>query len=61
MRNEDGILIGIVAAVWLALAVMYATIPMIYMPNSVRVWGLGAVLFALLTALILFCERARER
>ncbi|MCH7880072.1 MAG: hypothetical protein IIB69_00590 [Proteobacteria bacterium] len=53
-QQLDAILLAIVCIVWSALALMYATIPMIQMPTGVRVWGLGAVLFlvlAILTAL----------
>jgi membrane protein implicated in regulation of membrane protease activity len=51
MRQLDAVLLGIVFLVWMALAVMYATIPMIMMPTGLRVWGLGAVLFLALTVL----------
>ncbi len=51
MKRLDAILLGIVFAVWGVLALMYATIPMIQMPTSFRVWGLGAILFLLLAIL----------
>ncbi len=56
MKNEDVTLIGIVFLVWAALAIMYATIPMIYMPASIRVWGAGAVMFLVLAAVIARAE-----
>ena len=34
MKQLDAVLLGIVFVVWGALALMYATIPMIYMPSS---------------------------
>ncbi len=45
MKHPDAWLIAVIFAVWAALAVMYATIPMIYMPHAIRVWSLGALLF----------------
>ena len=56
MKQLDAVLLGIVFVVWGALALMYATIPMIYMPSSIRVWGSGAVLFLVLTAVTVFRE-----
>ena len=50
MKRFDALLFGIVFVVWGALALMYATIPMIQMPTSFRVWGLGAVVFLVLRA-----------
>ncbi len=57
MKSEDGLLFGIIFAVWGALSVIYYTIPMIYMPTNARVWGLGALLFLILTVLIGVAER----
>jgi hypothetical protein len=51
MKRLDAVLLGIVFVVWGALALMYATIPMIQMPTSFRVWGLGALLFYKLSCL----------
>ncbi len=59
MKQLDAVLFGIVFVVWGALALMYATIPMIQMPTGFRVWGLGAVLFLILTLLILYAGRGR--
>ncbi len=59
MKRLDAVLLSIVAIVWGALALMYATIPMIQMPNSFRVWGLGAVLFLVLTVLTAVAGRGR--
>ena len=60
MKQLDTVLLGIVFVVWGALAVMYATIPMIQMPTGVRVWGLGAVLFLALTILAAFASRGKK-
>lgn len=59
MKRLDAVLFGIVFVVWGALALMYATIPMIQMPTGFRVWGLGAVLFLILTGLTLYKGRGR--
>ncbi len=58
MKHQDAWLIGIIFVVWAALAAMYATIPMIYMPPAIRVWSLGALLFLGLAAVIWAVERA---
>lgn len=59
MKRLDTILLGIVAAIWSLLALMYATIPAIQMPSSFRVWGLGAVLFVVLTVLSAMADKKR--
>ena len=59
MKRLDTVLLGIVFVVWGALALMYATIPMIQMPTSFRVWGLGALLFLVLTILTALAGRDR--
>ena len=59
MKQLDAVLLGIVFVVWGALALMYATIPMIQMPSSFRVWGLGAVLFLVLTILTVLAGLGR--
>ena len=61
MKRLDTVLLGIVFVVWGALALMYATIPMIQMPTSFRVWGLGALLFLALTILTAFAGRGRGK
>jgi hypothetical protein len=60
MKRFDALLFGIVFVVWGALALMYATIPMIQMPTSFCVWGLGAVVFLVLTILTVFASRGRR-
>jgi membrane protein implicated in regulation of membrane protease activity len=60
MKRLDAVLLGIVFVVWGALALMYATIPMIQMPTSFRVWGLGALLFLVLTILAAYAVRKRQ-
>ena len=59
MKQLDAVLLGIVFVVWGALALMYATIPMIQMPSGFRVWGLGALLFLVLTILTVLAGRGR--
>ncbi len=60
MKQLDAVLLAVVSVVWGALGLMYATIPMIQMPNSFRVWGLGAVLFLVLTILTALAGRRRS-
>jgi hypothetical protein len=60
MKRLDTVLLGIVVVVWGALALMYATIPMIQMPTSFRVWGLGALLFLVITILTALAGRGRN-
>ena len=60
MKRFDALLFGIVFVVWGALALMFASIPMIQMPTSFRVWGLGAVVFLVLTILTVFASRGRR-
>ena len=43
---------AIVFVVWAGLAAMYATIPMIYLPPALRVWGVGALLVLALAGVI---------
>lgn len=57
--TEDSILIAIVAAVWAALALLYAFVPMLAMPGGALVWGAGAAIFVALAALIAAAERPR--
>lgn len=61
MKSTDVALIGIVFLVWAALTIMYATIPMIYMPSSIRVWGAGAGMFLVLAAVIARAEAVGRR
>ena len=58
MKHPDAWLIAVIFAVWAALAVMYATIPMLHMPHAIRVWGLGALLFLGLAGVVWAVERA---
>ena len=51
MKNLDALLIAVVFIVWGALAILYATIDMIYMPPAILVWGLGAITFLVLAAI----------
>lgn len=59
--NEDSLLFGIVFLVWLALAIVYATVPMFAMPGYAVVWGWGALVFLGLTALIGVSARKSDR
>lgn len=60
--TEDARLIGLVAVVWVALAALYAFVPLFHMPGSAQVWGAGALIFMALAILIAVAEaRARRR
>lgn len=59
--SEDAWLIGLVSAIWVALAALYAFVPMFNMPGSALVWGSGAVIFLILTGLIARADRQSIR
>ena len=60
--KEDVWLIGIVFVVWGVLSLMYFTIPMIHMPVTGRVWGLGALIFLALASFVALAQyRGRDR
>ncbi len=61
MKSFDALLIGSIFAVWGVLATLYATIPMIYMPPSIRVWGLGALVFLAIAVVTAIAEVAGRR
>lgn len=47
------VLVLMIAAVWAALAAVYALSPALGMPGYVRVWGAGALLFIALAAILI--------
>jgi hypothetical protein len=51
--NDDSLLFIIVFVVWAALAVVYATVPLLHMPEYAVVWGWGALVFLALAVLVL--------
>lgn len=51
MKDLDAFLIAVVFIVWGALAILYATIDMIYMPPAARVWGAGSITFLVLAGI----------
>jgi hypothetical protein len=59
--NEDSWLFGIVFVVWLALAIVYAAVPMFSMPGYAVVWGWGALVFLGLAALVAAAARRSRR
>lgn len=60
--HSDAALFAVVFAVWLALAALYATVPMFAMPGYAVVWGWGSLVFLALAALTaLAARRARRR
>jgi hypothetical protein len=59
--SEDTWLIALVAAVWVALAALYAFVPPFHMPGSAQVWGVGGLIFAALAALIAAVETRAPR
>jgi hypothetical protein len=61
MKNEDATIFAVVFLVWTGLALIYFTVPMVYMPTNARVWGLGALLFLVLTLLIVYADAVARR
>ena len=60
--HSDAVMFAVVFAVWLALAVLYATAPMFAMPGYAVVWGWGSLVFLGLAALTaLAVRRAKHR
>lgn len=59
--KEDSVLFLVVFAVWLALAIVYATVPMFAMPGYAVVWGWGAMVFLGLAGLVAVAARGRSR
>lgn len=59
--NEDTWLFALVFAVWLALAIVYAAVPMFSMPGYAVVWGWGALVFLGLAALVWIAVRRGRR
>ncbi len=59
--KDDFLLIAMVFVIWLALAAIYFTVPMLYMPATGRVWGMGAALFLGLAGLILWAGRRARK
>ncbi len=55
--NEELWLVVAIAAVWAALAAVYALVPSLGMPGYVRVWGGGAVLFLVLAGILVAVGR----
>ena len=55
--TEDCWLIGLVSAIWIALAAVYAFVPMFDMPGSALVWGSGASIFFCLAMLVARTDR----
>ncbi|HSD41305.1 MAG TPA: hypothetical protein VLD36_05510 [Burkholderiales bacterium] len=61
MRLDSALFMG-VFVVWLALALLYATVPMFAMPGYAAVWGWGSLIFLALAALIAgAARRGRKR
>ena len=57
--TEDFVLIAVVSLIWVALAALYAFVPMFTMPGSAFVWGSGAVVFLCLAFTVAATERRR--
>lgn len=57
----DSVLFLVVFAVWIALAAVYATVPMFSMPGYAVVWGWGALIFLGLAALVAVALRRGQR
>lgn len=61
MKNDEFLLTLAIAAVWAALAAVYALVPSLGMPGYVRVWGGGAALFLVLAGILLAASRKRPK
>lgn len=59
--TEDSVFIGLVSLIWIALAALYAFVPMFAMPGSTVVWGSGAAIFLVLAVIIAITERRMPR
>jgi hypothetical protein len=59
MKRLDTLLLSVVAIIWSTLALMYYIIPAIHMPSSYRVWGMGALVFLVITILSARADRKR--
>jgi len=59
--HSDAVMFAVVFAVWLALAVLYATVPMFAMPGYAVVWGWGSLVFLGLAALTALAVRRARR
>lgn len=55
--KEELALTLVIAAVWTALAAVYALVPSLGMPGYVRVWGGGAVLFLMLAGVLVAARK----
>jgi len=57
--GNDRSLIGLIAAVWFALAIAYTTIPDLHMPRSARLWAVGGMVFAGIWLVMRWTRRGR--
>ncbi len=59
--NRDSLLFLVVFAIWIVLAILYATVPMFSMPGYAAVWGYGSLVFLGLAVLTALAARRRRR
>ena len=59
--TEDSVFIGLVSLIWIALAALYAFVPMFAMPGSAAVWGSGAAVFLVLAVISAVAERRKPQ
>jgi membrane protein implicated in regulation of membrane protease activity len=59
--NRDSALFLAVFVVWVALAILNATVPMFAMPGYAAVWGYGSLVFLALALVTRLAARRRER
>jgi len=55
--KQESLLLLAVAIVWSVLAAVYALAPGLGMPGYARVWGAGAIVFLMLTAVLVMARR----
>lgn len=60
MQDDFWLLLAVVA-VWAALALLYAFVPLFHMPGYAGVWGWGALIFLALAVLVFRSGTRRGR
>jgi hypothetical protein len=59
--NRDSALFLAVFVVWVALAILYATVPMFAMPGYAAVWGYGSLVFLALALVMGLAARRGKK
>lgn len=59
--SRDSLLFLAVFVIWIVLAIVYATAPMLSMPGYAAVWGYGSLVFLGLAVVTAIAARRRRR